>query len=161
MTLPTSTYVPEPSDIRYPIERVVLEYFLTDNITLKPDSQWPGYYTLKTGQKIPCIFAEGKDQVPSSWKPSGIQCIIEEVPEQSVTPGIGQIILVSTWKVIFTNYGFDDTTRQTATLKEVQSRMARLFPTANLRYNSGSDVALEALTVRFRGTSLNSILRPF
>jgi len=159
MTVSGGTYQPQVAHIRYPIERDVLEYYESDNITLKPVSLWPGSYTTKTGI-IPCIYAEGSTLVPSTWKPSGIQCVIDEVPEERITPGRGQIITVSTWTITFTNFGFSETTQNTLTLREVQSRMGRLFPTANLRYMRRSEVALESLTARFRGTSISPILRP-
>jgi hypothetical protein len=160
MTVTGGTYQPTAAHIRYPIERDVLGYYETDDITLKPIPLWPGLYTTKTGQIVPCVYVEGSTLVPSTWKPSGIQCIITEVPDDSIIPGRGQIITVSTWKITFTNFGFLETTENTLTLREVQSRMGRLFTTANLRYMPRSEVALESLTARFRGTSISPILRP-
>jgi len=160
MTVSGGTYQPTAAHIRYPIERDVLEYYETDDITLKPISLWPGLFTTKTGQIIPSVYVEGSTLVPSTWKPSGIQCIITEVPDESIIPGKGQVIAVSTWKITFTNFGFLETTQNTLTLREIQSRMGRLFTTANLRYMPRSEVALESLTARFRGTSISPILRP-
>jgi hypothetical protein len=160
MTVSGGTYQPTAAHIRYPIERDVLGYYESDDITLKPIPLWPGSYTTKTGQIIPCIYVEGSTLVPSTWKPSGIQCIITEVPEVSTIPGRGRIIAVSTWTITFTNFGFSETTQNTLTLREVQSRMGRLSTTANLRYMPRSEVALESLTARFRGTSISPILRP-
>lgn len=160
MTVSGGTYQPTAAHIRYPIERDVLGYYESDDITLKPIPLWPGYYTTKTGQIIPSVYVEGSTLVPSTWKPSGIQCIITEVPEDVIVPGRGQIITVSAWRISFTNFGFLETTQNTLTLREIQSRMGRLFTTANLRYMPRSDVALEALTIRFRTTSVSPRLRP-
>jgi hypothetical protein len=160
MTVSGGSYQPAAAHIRWPIDREVLGYYESDNITLKPIPFWPGYYKTKAGQTIPCVYVEGSTLVPSTWKPSGIQCIINEVPEDSITPGIGQIITVSTWKITFTNFGLLENTRNALTLREIQCRMGRLFPTANLRYMPRSEVALESLTARFRGTSISPLLRP-
>lgn len=160
MTISGGTYEPTAAHIRYPIERNVLGYYLEDNVTLKPIHLWPGYYNTNTGQIIPCVYVEGSTLVPATWKPYGIQCIINEVPENSNIPAKGQIITISTWLVTFTNFGFLENTKNTLTLREVQSLMGRLFTTANLRYMPRTEVALESLTVRFRGTSINPTLRP-
>lgn len=155
-----ATYAPTAAHIRYTIERLVLGYYEGDNVTLKPIAQWPGNFTLKNGQQIPCIFAEGTDLVPSTWKPYGIQCIISECPEDERRGGVGQAHIVSSWTVTFTNFGYAEGTESTLTLREVQSRMGRLFSTANFRYMRRSEVALEALTVRFRSTQISPLLRP-
>jgi hypothetical protein len=156
-----ATYNPTIAALRYLLERAVLSYYQNDNVTLKPYTDWSGYYTLKTGQRIPCIFAEGANLVPSSWKPSGIQCIIRESPEDVRSPGIGQAISVSTWTIIFTNFGFAEGTNIPLTLREIQSRMIRLFSTVNLRYMPRSEVALESLTARIRGSVVSPLLQPY
>jgi len=160
----SASYSPTAAHLRYTLERLVLGYYQNDNVTLKPIHQWPGFYTLKNGQRIPCVFAEGEDLVPSSWKATGVQCIISDCPEDERRGGIGQAHSVSSWQVTFTNFGQEEGTERVLTniltLREVQSRMGRLFSTANFRYMRRSEVALEALTVRFRSTQIAPLLRP-
>lgn len=160
MNIEEATYQPTPAHIRYPLERFVLEYYESDRVTLKSSNQWPGYYLTKTNQTIPCIFVEGEKLVPSEWKPHGIQCIITETPEDALSRSVGQTITVSTWLLTFTNFGFAESTQHTLTLREVQFRLGRLFPTASLRYMPRSEVALESLTCRLRGTTIAPLLRP-
>lgn len=140
--------------LRQAIERYVLQIYESDGVTLKPYTEWPGYYTLKSGARIPCVFVTGTKLVEKSWNPTGVECLIEEVPEQEKLKSYGGGIFRETWLVKFTNYGAVEGTQIPDTLFTIQRRLGDLFGACTLRHKPRSSVTFELLTARIRATSI-------
>lgn len=150
---------PSGLDVRNLIENVILQLYEVDGVTLKTYTNWPGYYTLPSAVRIPAVFVVGKNQVPSAWNPTGIECTISEVPKVDRTiPMRGQVGAVEVWKVQFTNYGNGEGTTFPLDMLTIQRRMVRLFRTVSLEHSDRSDLTFEALTARIRRSTFNSRL---
>lgn len=153
----TNDICPTAKSFRDLIENVILEIY--ENDVLKPYTDWPGYYTLPTATIIPAVYVVGKAQVPSTWKVTGIETIISEVPTVG-NPILmrGQTGTVEAWKVQFINYGNAEGTTFPLDMLTIQRRMVRLFRTVSLEHTDRSEIAFEALTARIRRSHFNTRL---
>lgn len=82
-----------------------------------------GNYNLPDGSTSPALWVRGQQQVPKDWTITGIECVIEEVPEMANQPTLSQQVFLSTrWPVYLTSY---DTAQ---TLAEVRELLFQWFP---------------------------------
>ena len=150
-----STSCPQVRSLRTTIERYVLDLYEVDGITLRPETSWPGYYTMPNGVRIPAVYVVGEAMVPSDWVVTGIECTLTDVPE-IVSPGsVGAIVSFERWSVRFTNYGTRKGTRMPTTLLDISRRLARIFPRDSATHTPRTEATYEALTVSILGPVLN------
>lgn len=82
-----------------------------------------GNYNLPDGSTSPALWVRGQQQVPKDWTVTGIECVIDEVPETRNQPTLSQAVILSTrWPVYLTSY---DTAQ---TLAEVRQLLFQNFP---------------------------------
>jgi hypothetical protein len=142
-------------DVRTTIERHILDLYESDGTTLRPEADWPGYYSLPNGTRIPAVYVVGEAMVPSDWVVTGIECTITDVPE-IVSPGaVGAIVSFERWPVRFTNYGTNKGTRMPVSLLNISRRLARAFPRDIATHSPRTEATYEALTVSITGAVLN------
>lgn len=141
-------------DLRLTIEKHVLNLYLPNSTTLRPQDEWPGFYTTKEGRIIPAVWVSGERMVPKTYKISGIECVIEDVPKTRNTPYTGSIISVERWPVRFTNYGYKNGTVMGQTLRQIQHNLSKCFPADEPEHNSRTELTYESLTIRISSTSL-------
>ena len=153
MTIPTQC--PPVTALRSTLERYILDLFEADGSTLKPYTQWPGYYTLPDNTRIPAVFVVGKNMVPSNWNITGIECTIGDVPEIPQTSSVGCVISMETWQVRFTNYGAAEGTTMPISMLDIRRRIARAFPRDRATYMQRTEATFEALTVSILGPTIN------
>jgi len=150
-----STSCPPVTALRSTLERHVLDLFEANGTTLKPYTEWPGFYSLPDKSRIPAVYVVGASMVPSNWNISGIECTIEDVPEITSPGSVGGVISFESWSVRFTNYGIKEGTRITTSLLDVSRRLARAFPRDQVTYMARTEATFEALTARIRGVVMN------
>lgn len=148
-----STACPPVKALRWTLERHILDLYEADGSTLKPQAQWPGYYTLPNNTRIPAVFVAGKDMVPSQWEITGIECVIDEVPGDITSPG--GLVSFERWNVRFTNYGTKQGTRLATSMLDIRRRLARAFPRDRATYMARTEATYEAITVSILGPVLN------
>ena len=139
-----STACPPVTDLRYTLERHILDLYESDGSTLKSSAQWPGFYTLPGGATTPAVFVAGVENVPSTWRISGIECVIDSVPEIKNRSSMSGIVSFEGWKVRFTNYGTDDGTTMPISLLDINRRLARAFPADRTTYMARTEVTFES-----------------
>lgn len=82
-----------------------------------------GNYNLPDGSTSPALWVRGQQQVPKDWTISGIECVIDEVPEMVNKPTLSQQVLLDVrWTIYLTSY---DTAQ---TLAEVRELLFQWFP---------------------------------
>jgi len=150
-----STSCPPVTALRSTLERHVLDLFEANGTTLKPYTEWPGFYSLPDKSRIPAVYVVGASMVPSNWNISGIECTIEDVPEITSPGSVGGVISFESWSVRFTNYGTKEGTRITTSLLDISRRLARAFPRDQVTYMARTEATFEALTARIRGVVMN------
>lgn len=150
-----STAFPQVTLLRSSLERHILNLYEADGSTLKAYTSWPGYYTLPDASRIPAVYVVGAAMVPSNWAITGIECVIEDVPE-IVNPGsVGALVSIESWNVRFTNYGTKEGTRMPVSMLDICRRLARAFPRDQVTYMARTEATFEAATARIRGAVLN------
>lgn len=150
-----STHCPPVTALRRTLELHILDLYESDGTTLKAYTAWPGYYTLPDNSRVPAVYVAGASMVPSNWTITGIECVIEDVPEITSPGSVGAIVSIETWNVRFTNYGTKEGTRMPVSLLDISRRLARAFPRDQVMYMARTEVTFEALTARIRGAVLN------
>lgn len=150
-----STHCPPVTALRRTLELHILGLYENDGTTLKAYTAWPGYYTLPDASRVPAVYVTGASMVPSNWAITGIECVIEDVPEITSPGSVGTIVSIETWNVRFTNYGTKEGTRMPVSLLDISRRLARAFPRDQVTYMARTEVTFEALTARIRGAVLN------
>lgn len=150
-----TTTFPPVTRIRDCIERYILNLYEADGVTLKPQAQWPGTYSLPDGSKAPAVYVTGPSMVPSNWTIEGIETTIEAVPEITSPGSVGCIISYEVWSIRFTNYGTKEGTQMPATLLDISRRFARAFPRDQFTYMARTEATYEAATARIMGAVLN------
>lgn len=151
MTSSTLAY-PSLLDLRSTIERHILDLYDPFG-ALKVYTSWPGYYTLPNGSFRPAVFITGAQQVPSNWLITGIECTIDDAPEDITSPGGN--VSIETWLVNFTNYGTKEGTTMPTSMLEIRRRLARAFPRDRVTYRSRTEATYEAITARIIGAVTN------
>lgn len=151
-----STACPSVLALRRTIERHILDIYVDDSLTLKPKSEWPGFYTLPNKTTIPAIYVVGASMVPSNWSITGIECTIDDVPEDITSPGsLGGVISYERWPVRFTNYGTRNGTQMPVSMLAIRRRLAYAFPMDRTTYMRRTEVTYESLTISILGPTLN------
>jgi len=102
-----------------------------------------GNYTLPDGSTSPALWVRGQQQVPKDWTISGIECVIDEVPEIANQPTLSQAVFLSTrWPIYLTSY---DTAK---TLAEVRELLFQWFPDIQDPVHvAQTDISFETLKV--------------
>lgn len=150
-----STQCPPVTALRRTLELHILGLYESDGTTLKGYTAWPGFYTLPDTSRVPAVYVTGASMVPSNWTVTGIECVIEDVPEITSPGSVGGVLSFETWNVRFTNYGTKEGTRMPVSLLDISRRLARAFPRDQVTYMARTEVTFEALTARIRGAVLN------
>jgi hypothetical protein len=150
-----TTTCPQVRDLRTTIERYILALYESDGVTLRPEADWPGYYSLPNGSRIPAVYVVGEYMVPSDWVVTGIECTISDVPEITNPGSVGSIVSFERWPIRFTNFGTRKGTRMGASLLDISRRLARTFPRDSATHTPRTEATYEALTVSITGAVLN------
>ena len=102
-----------------------------------------GSYNLPDGSTSPALWVRGQQQVPKDWTISGIECVIDEVPEMANQPTLSQQVILSTrWPIYLTSY---DTAQ---TLAEVRELLFQWFPDIQDPVHvAQTDISFETLKV--------------
>lgn len=102
-----------------------------------------GNYTLPDGSTSPALWVRGQQQVPKDWTISGIECVIDEVPEIANQPTMSQAVFLSTrWPIYLTSY---DTAKN---LAEVRELLFQWFPDIQDPVHvAQTDISFETLKV--------------
>jgi hypothetical protein len=150
-----STQCPPVTALRRTLELHILDLYESDGTTLKAYTAWPGYYTLPDSSRVPAVYVTGASMVPSNWTITGIECVIEDVPEITSPGSVGGVISFESWSVRFTNYGTKEGTRMPASLLDIARRLSRAFPRDPVNYLARTEATFESLTARIRGAVLN------
>ena len=102
-----------------------------------------GTYNLPDGSTSPALWDRGQQQVPKDWTISGIECVIDEVPEMRNQPTFSQSVILSTrWPIYITSY---DTAQ---TLAEVRELLFQWFPDIQDPVHvAQTDISFETLKV--------------
>lgn len=150
-----STFSPPVTWVRRSIEQHILSLYASDGVTLRPESEWPGFYTLPSGTRIPAVYVIGPDMVPADWVVTGIETTIDAVPEIVDTRSMNGLVSIEAWSVRFTNYGTDKGVKEVTTLLDIRRRLARAFPGDTVTYMTPTEATFEAITARIRGAVLN------
>jgi hypothetical protein len=95
-----------------------------------------GSYTLPDGTKIPAIYVQGRQSVPTEWKVEGLEIAIQEFPSLLPNAAIGKYKQNKQWTVVAVNY---DTTSDN--LSKAAERLASRFPDARFSFLPESDIA--------------------
>lgn len=147
--------------IRRAIEHNVCSIYENDGVTLKPYTEWPGYYWLAdSSQRIPAIYTVGAQQVPAKYNPRGIECTIYDVPDATKLPSRGVLSTRDRWRVRFTNYGFDEGVLVSTSLLEISRRMTAVFQTIEQVYTERNEVSYESLICYVSITTINPVFVP-
>ena len=102
-----------------------------------------GTYNLPDGSTSPALWVRGQQQVPKDWTISGMECVIDEVPEMRNQPTFSQSVILSTrWPICITSY---DTAQ---TLAEVRELLFQWFPDIQDPVHvAQTDISFETLKV--------------
>lgn len=95
-----------------------------------------GNYTLPDGKIIPAIYVAGRQGVPTEWKASGLEVVIQEFPRLSPSPALGKFKRRQDWTVVVVNY---DTASSSLTV--AAERIAARFPDARFSFSPETDIA--------------------
>lgn len=99
-----------------------------------------GTYTLPSGATVPAIYVVGRHQVPSDWRVSGIECILNNPPVLLDMGGVGMLAANRIWTLQFRCY---DTSKD---LDAIQLLAFRAWPKARPRHLPQTDNTYEQLT---------------
>ena len=102
-----------------------------------------GFYNLPDGSTSPALWVRGQQQVPKDWTVSGIECVIDEVPEMTNQPTFSKhVILRIRWPIYLTAHDTD------TTLAEVRTLLFQNFPDIQDPVHvPQTDISLETLKV--------------
>ena len=102
-----------------------------------------GTYNLPDGSTSPALWVRGQQQVPKDWTISGIECVIDEVPEMRNQPTLSQAVVLDVrWPIYCTSY---DTAK---TLAEVRELLFQWFPDIQDPVHvAQTDISFETLKV--------------
>lgn len=151
-----TTIAPPVTWLRKSIETHILNLYEADGVTLRPWSEWPGYYTLPNNSRIPAVYVVGEQAVPRDWVPTGIECTINDVPEDiDAIALISGVLSNESWLVRFTQYGSKQGTQLPNTMLDIRRRLVRAFPKDRVEYQSRTPATFESCTAHIRGAYLN------
>ena len=95
-----------------------------------------GSYTLPNGTTIPAVYVTGRQGVPTEWKATGLEVVIQEFSRLMPSPALGKFKQRQEWTVIMVNY---DTT--SSNLSIAAERIAARFPDARFSFSPETDIA--------------------
>jgi hypothetical protein len=113
-----------------------------------------GSYTLPDGTKIPAIYVQGRQSVPSEWKVEGLEVTMKEFPELLPKAGVGIADVLQQWEVVLMQY-----TTTSRDLALAMDRMTRRFPDATFRYTPGGDIAYERCRIIIPDREIRRLIR--
>jgi hypothetical protein len=149
-------YAPPITWLRKSIETHILDLYEADGVTLRPWQSWPGFYTLPNKTRIPAVYVVGEQIVPRDWEITGIECTINDVPEDiEAIAIINGVVSNESWLVRFTQYGSKQGTEPPLRLLDVRRRLTRAFPRDRVEYQPRTPVSFESCTAHVRGAYLN------
>ena len=102
-----------------------------------------GFYNLPEGSTSPALWVRGQQQVPKDWTVSGIECVIDEVPEMTNQAAFNKFVILRVrWPIYLTCH---DTA---TTLSEVRTLLFQNFPDIQDPVHlPQTDISLETLKV--------------
>jgi len=102
-----------------------------------------GFYNLPDGSTSPALWVRGQQQVPKDWTVSGIECVIDEVPEMTNQAAFNKFVILRVrWPIYLTCH---DTA---TTLSEVRTLLFQNFPDIQDPVHlPQTDISLETLKV--------------
>ncbi len=111
-----------------------------------------GTYNLPDGSTSPALWVRGSQQVPKDWTITGIECVLDQVPEARNVPTMSQAVFLNLfWTVTLTSY---DTT---ATLENLRLLLFRAFPDMDTAvYTPQTDISFESLKVTIPDYSIHT-----
>ena len=95
-----------------------------------------GSYTLPNGTTIPAVYVTGRQGVPTEWKATGLEVVIQEFSRLMPSPALGKFKQRQEWTVVMVNY---DTT--SSNLSIAAERIAARFPDARFSFSPETDIA--------------------
>ena len=95
-----------------------------------------GSYTLPNGATIPAVYVTGRQGVPTEWKATGLEVVIQEFSRLMPSPALGKFKQRQEWTVVMVNY---DTT--SSNLSIAAERIAARFPDARFSFSPETDIA--------------------
>lgn len=95
-----------------------------------------GNYTLPNGTTIPAIYVTGRQGVPTEWKATGLEVVIQEFSRLMPSPALGKFKRRQEWTVMLVDYNTASTNLMTAA-----ERLAGRFPDARFSFSPESDIA--------------------
>lgn len=95
-----------------------------------------GNYTLPNGTIIPAIYVTGRQGVPTEWKATGLEVVIQEFSRLMPSPALGKFKRRQEWTVMLVDYNTASTNLMTAA-----ERLAGRFPDARFSFSPESDIA--------------------
>ena len=95
-----------------------------------------GSYTLPNGTTIPAVYVTGRQGVPTEWKATGLEVVIQEFSRLIPSPALGKFKQRQEWTVVMVNY---DTT--SSNLSIAAERIAARFPDARFSFSPETDIA--------------------
>jgi hypothetical protein len=94
-----------------------------------------GNYTLPNGTIIPAIYVTGRQGVPTEWKATGLEVVIQEFSRLMPSPALGKFKRRQEWTVMLVDYNTASTN-----LMNAAERLAGRFPDARFSFSPESDI---------------------
>ena len=95
-----------------------------------------GNYTLPDGTIIPAIYVTGRQGVPTEWKATGLEVVMQEFSRLMPSPALGKFKRRQEWTVTMVDYDTASTKLITAA-----ERLAGRFPDARFSFSPETDIA--------------------
>ncbi len=95
-----------------------------------------GNYTLPDGTIIPAVYVAGRQGVPTEWKATGLEVVMQEFSRLMPSPALGKFKRRQEWTVMMVNY---DTA--SSNLSIAAERITSRFPDARLSFSPETDIA--------------------
>jgi hypothetical protein len=113
-----------------------------------------GNYTLPDGTIIPAVYVTGRQGVPTEWKASGLEVVIQEFARLMPSAAVGKFKRRQEWTVALVNY---DTASSALTV--AAERMAARFPDARFSFSPETDIAYGQYRVIIPDTDMGYLAR--
>ena len=111
-----------------------------------------GKYNLPDSSTSPALWVRGSQQVPKDWTITGIECVLDEVPEARNVPTMSQAVFLNLfWTVTLTSY---DTS---VTLENLRLLLFQAFPDMDTAvYTPQTDISFESLKITIPDYSIHT-----
>lgn len=113
-----------------------------------------GSYVLPNGSTIPAVYVTGRQGVPTEWKATGLEVVIQESSRLMPSPALGKFKRRQEWTVVMVNY---DTTSSALTV--AAERMAARFPDARFSFSPETDIAYGQYRIIIPDTDMGYLAR--